>query len=194
MHARCAYGGVDSARSGRSRVHKCALWNRSFAALSSPAELSLAQASASRRRRGAQRIKRPARIARDSRCTVSISTATFSGGVAGTMPWPRLKMWPGAGPAARTTAAASRATAAASARSTMRIEIALQRDALADAAARGGQDRRSSRGRRTARRTSAIASSHCPPPFVNTIAGTCRPSAAGATPPAPIASDRARYE
>ena len=57
----------------------------------------------------------------------------------GTMPWPRLKTCPGAGPAARTTRSASRATVAASVVQHQRIEIALQRDAIAVRAARGGE-------------------------------------------------------
>ena len=39
--------------------------------------------------------------------------------------------------------------------------------------------RRSSRARRTTRRIAAMSSSHCPPPLVNTIVGTRRPSGAG---------------
>ena len=172
LHARAASRRVAERRNGRF-VCITAAWNSGFTRCQVPRKYRHVAA------RRVLRDQRPARIARDSRWTVSISTATLSGGVAGTMPWPRLKTWPGRGPAARTTAAASRDDRRCVREQHQRVEIALQRDAFADAARAPPQGRRSSRDRRTARRTPRCASSHCPPPFVNTIAGTLRPSAAG---------------
>src|SRR4026208_2408321 len=60
----------------------------------------------------------------DARCTVSTRIATCSGGVAGTMPWPRLKMNPGAGPASSSTPRAAAATAAGRGRSAQRRAVA----------------------------------------------------------------------
>ena len=94
---------------GRPRVHNCIGWNRSFALCQVPLH-SYSKESVTTDAGLFRRLLVPARPARDSRCTVSTRTATLSGGVAGTMPCPRLKMWPGAAPAARTTAVASRAT------------------------------------------------------------------------------------
>ena len=56
------------------------------------------RASPVRRRRSAGRRRRRV-IATDSSWTMSTSARTWSTGVSGRMPWPRLKMWPG--PAAR---------------------------------------------------------------------------------------------
>ena len=122
-----------------------------------------------------------ARIARESACTASTSAATFSGGVAGTMPWPRLKMWPGAGPAARTIADGFARDGRGIGQQHQRIEIALQRDARADRARAPRRGRRSSRGRRRARRMRRSRRATAPPPLVNTIVGIATPSRAGAS-------------
>ena len=81
-----------------------------------------------------------------------------SGGVVGTMPWPRLKMCPGAGPAARTMRCALRAQP-----SRDRSAAPADRDCPAARRARRlarapRRCRRSSRGPRTSRRIAAMSS------------------------------------
>ena len=79
-------------------------------------------------------------------------------------------------------ALASRATVAASVEQHERIEVALQRDAIADARGARRRDRPSSRGRRASRAARRQGSAAArPPPLVNTIAGTRVASGAGAS-------------
>ena len=120
-----------------------------------------------------------ARISTEVACTASTSAATLSGGVPGTMPWPRLKMCPGC----RTRRAHDGRRFARDGRRVReqheRIEIALQRHAIAHGGARRGDVDRpveADAGRRRCRRSRAATS---PPPLVNTIAGTCLPSGSG---------------
>ena len=120
-----------------------------------------------------------ARVARDSRCTASTSAATFSGGVAGTMPWPRLKMWPGRGPGGahdrrRLRARRSPGRSAAPAGSRLPCSATRAPTRRARAAMSTVQSRPTADAPQA-----AISSSHCPPPLVKTIVGTGWPSGAG---------------
>ena len=82
-----------------------------------------------------------ARMRVECACTASTSACTCSGGVCWLMPWPRLKMWPARCPDRMRRAEALQHAARASAsicsrlrEQHVRIEVALQRLALADAA------------------------------------------------------------
>ena len=94
---------------------------------------------------------------------------------------PEVEDVAGAGPAARTIAVASRSMVAGSVEQHQRVEIALQRHAIARRGGARRRCRRSSRGPRPTRREAAISSSQTPPPLVNTIVGTRRPSGAGSS-------------
>src|SRR5262245_59013414 len=77
---------ADIAPSGAPRVHKCAGGQREIPFVKTPQSKQLRGcAPFFRERVGVDQAA--ARVARDSRCTVSTSVATFSGGVAGMTPW-----------------------------------------------------------------------------------------------------------
>ena len=71
-----------------------------------------------------------------SRARARRPRATASTGVPGRMPWPRLKTWPGRPPARRSTSSTPREQPLARREEQRRVEVALQRDAVAEPLAR----------------------------------------------------------